>query len=126
MDYSRAVATVRRLIAASGRVVTFERLSSTAADAAKPWRGPSAPTVAASTSAAAIFVPSTGAGLGKEFVSEDLLRQCEQVCLVGPIDEFDLSTTTALVDDTQRWGVEWVHELRPGGTALLFVLGVKR
>lgn len=126
MDYNRAVATVRRLIAASGRVVTFQRLSSTAADSSKPWKGPSSPTVADSASAPAAFVPAAGNDLGKAFVSEELLKQCEQVCIAAPIDAFDLEGTSDILDAGQRWGVQWIHVLRPGATAVLFVFGVKR
>lgn len=124
--YDELLPVVRELIEEFGRVVTFERLSATPADVNKPWRGPAAPTVAATASLRAAFVPPTGAEFGKDWISSDLLSRCEQVCLVAPDDTFDLNNCTSVNDGGQRWNVAWTWVLRPGDINMLFAIGVKR
>jgi hypothetical protein len=126
MDYPKLAATALRLIAATGRVVTFERLVSEPADPSKPWRGAQEQGVDATLSQAATFVPPTGAGLGKETVTPEMLARVQQVCLVGPNATFDLNRTTAIVDGGVKWMVDWVYELKPADVSLLFAIGVKR
>lgn len=126
MDYATLVPLVRQLISATGRSVTFQRLSSTPSDPSKPWNGPGTPTVAESVVTAATFVPPSGDSFGKEFLSSELLSRCEQVCLTAPNVSMALSSATVILDAAQRWSVAWVYELKPGDTTLLFAFGVKR
>ncbi len=127
LDYAPLQAEARQLIADTGRLVTLEVLSSTPADAARPWRGPAAPAVASSRQAPAVFVPAQGGDLGLMVVSDELLKRAEQVCLVGPAaDGFDFAQCTSIQDNGQRWAVQWAQVLRPGGLPLLYALGVTR
>jgi hypothetical protein len=126
MDYAALVTAVQTLIAFTGRSTTFQRLSATPADPLKPWLGAGTPTVAATATAFATFVPPAGADLGKELINEEMLARCEQVCLVAPISGFDINTCNAIVEASARWAVQWVYELKPGDTSLLFAIGVKR
>lgn len=126
MDYEELLAVVLELIADTGRSVTFELLDATAADASKPWRGAGTPAVAASVTTPATFVPPAGSGLGGSFVSEELLKKADQVCLVAPSDTFDIATSTSIQDGGTRWRVEWVQALKPADVALLYAVGVKR
>lgn len=126
MDYAKLAATALRLIEATGRSVTFERLVKEAADPSKPWRGAQEQAVDATLTQAATFVPPTGAGLGKETVTPEMLARVQQVCLVGPSATFDLNRTSAIIDGGVKWMVDWVYELKPGSTSLLFAIGVKR
>lgn len=126
MDYAELLLVVRELIADTGRSAQFEVLSSDPVDSSKPWKGAGEPTVAATVTAPATFVPAVGGGLGEELVSEDLLSRAEQVCLVAPNDALDLATCTHVVDAGVRWRAAWVHVLKPGDTAMLYVVGVTR
>lgn len=124
--YDELLPVVVELIDETGRVVTFERLTATPADASKPWRGPAAPTAAATKDLKATFVPPSGTEFGKDWISSDLLARCEQVCLVAPDAMFDLNGCTSILDGAVRWAVQWIYALRPGDINMLFAVGVKR
>lgn len=126
-DYTDIVSVAQELIADFGRTATFEQLSSTAADPAKPWRGPAAPTVASSKAAPAAFVPASGSDLGKDLVSEELLKSVEQVCLVAPAaDSFAFDLCDSVQDGGVRWAVKWGQVLAPGPVPVLYLLGLSR
>lgn len=127
LDYAPILAEAQQLIRDTGRLTTFERLSAAPADPARPWRGPAAPAVANSVSAMATFVPAQGADLGRMGISEQLLARVEQVALVAPDPSgFDFAAATSATDSSVRWRVDWVQTLRPGGTTLLYAMGMKR
>lgn len=127
MDYASILADVRELVLDAGRPITLRTLAGAAADPAKPWRGPGTPTVAATCTTPAAFVPATGGGLGKALVREDLLTKCEQVALLAPpADGYDVEKAHELLDDGVRYRVAWVQALRPGPLTVLFAMGVAR
>lgn len=125
IDYAELVAVAQELIEGTGREVTFQKLSATAADTNKPWRGAATPTVESAADLIATFVPATGGGMGRELVSEEMLKRVDQVCLVAP-SAYDMEDFNTVVDGGVTWGVEWVYQLKPGSTVLLWVLGVKQ
>jgi hypothetical protein len=126
MDYARAVALAQRLILKNGRAIDVIRFSPTAADANKPWRGPGTPTVAQTVSTTAVFLPHASLGdLGKLGIDEEMLKRVEQVALVAG-GATDLSSFNAFVDGGSRWKIDWVRELKPGSTSVLYAIGVKR
>jgi hypothetical protein len=126
MDYARAAAKAKRSIEKSGRDATFERLDATAADADKPWKGPAAVTVAQSVTQKSVFLPHNGnEDLGKFFVSDDLLKRCEQV-LMTFVGATDLTGFHRVKDGNVVWKIEWVRELKPGPSSLLYAMGVSR
>lgn len=124
MNYARAVALAVRLITANGRELKVQRLSSTPANTAKPWEGPVAPSVAEELTLTGVFLSPEG-GWGKEFVSEDLVKRCDQVCML-PGGSYDLADYTVIEDEGTKWRIEWMRELKPGDTTVLYALGVKR
>lgn len=127
LDYAPILADAQQLIADTGRLTTFEILSATPADPAKPWRGPAAPAVANSRATMATFVPAQGADLGRMGISEQLLARVEQVALVaGDASGFNYEGATSATDSGVRWRIDWVQTLRPGGTSLLYAMGMKR
>lgn len=126
-DYVKLAATATRLIKANGRLITLQKLSATPADATKPWNGPAAPTVAVQvTNVGAVFVPPGGSGLGRSVVDDELIKRCDQIALVAPVEE-GLETMSRILDtDGQTWKIEWVQVLKPAAKTLLYVIGVKR
>ncbi len=124
VDYTELVTVARSLIEGTGRQVTFQKLSTSPIDPSKPWNGPGVPTVQSSAVLFATFVPAGGGGFGREFVSEEMLRRVDQVCLVAP-NSNNMSEFNTVID-TATWGIEWVHELKPGSTTLLWAIGVKQ
>lgn len=127
LDYAPILADAQQLIADTGRLATFELLDAAPADSARPWRGPAAPAVANSSDAVATFVPAQGADLGRMGISEQLLARVEQVALVaGDATGFDYAAAHSAVDAGVRWRVDWVQTLCPGGTVLLYAMGMKR
>jgi hypothetical protein len=124
IDYAELVGIVRELIAGTGRVVTFGKLSETTADVAKPWK----PSGAATTvDAPATFVPvSSAQDLGLSITDDELSRRASQVCLVAPHATAVLQDFHTIHDAGVQWRIEWVHVLKPGDTALLLAMGVKQ
>jgi hypothetical protein len=126
MDYARAVALAQRLINKNGRTITVEQLSSTPADPSKPWKGPGAPTVAASATPKAVFLPvSSASELGLFAKDDELLKRVEQLVLlaadgVNAFDEFHR------INDTVVYRIDWVRALKPGDTVILYAMGIKR
>jgi hypothetical protein len=127
LDYAPILADAQQLIADTGRLTTFEILSATPADPAKPWSGPAAPAVANSSAAMATFVPAQGTDLGRMGISEQLLSRVEQVALVASDDTgFDYAAANSATDSGVRWRIDWVQTLQPGSTVLLYAMGMKR
>lgn len=125
-DYASLVVVVQGLIKDFGRTITLQRLDGTAGNAAQPWRGPATPTVAFATSVPGVFVPASGAELGEEWLSAQLLASCSEVLLVAPDNVNDFTTINQIVDRTQTFGVQWVKALRPADIPLLYAMGVSR
>jgi hypothetical protein len=126
MDYARAVALAQRLINKNGRTITVERLSSTPTDANKPWKGPSAPTVAGSAQPKGVFLPvSSASELGLFAPDDELLKRIEQLVLIAAdgVNAFD---TFHRISDGVLYRIDWVRVLKPGDTVILYAMGIKR
>ena len=137
-DFEKLAATAKRLVEASGRLVTLYRQDRTPAVAGKPWRGPDAvPTPPDGLVLGPIrvaFVPASGSGFGKLlFDSEGTLAvKIDQVGLMATDSVVALSATEAdvekmdtLLDGTHVLKIVTVGHLKPADTSLLFLLGLK-
>ncbi len=133
VNYTKLADTALRLVQDSGRDMTFRRLNRTPADVAKPWRGATAPRATAGldtsvTAKAVVVPPGQSSTLG--FLAEDseLVKRSEQILLValGSTSTVDLSTYDEVLDGATLWKIDLVQILKPGGTVLLFAVGVKR
>lgn len=123
----RQIALAQRLITKNGRSATLQRLSATAVDSNKPWKGPGTPTVAQSQVVDAVFLPANGGiDLGSLGIDKELLKRVEQVCMVAGIRGTDLGTFTVVLDGAVRYKIDWYRELKPSDSAVLYVLGVSR
>lgn len=128
-DHLEFVELASEMIAEDGRQITLQRLSSTAANSAKPWQGPGAPTVAQElTGVYAVFLPASSAGdlgLGKLIIDSELLKKVNEVALIAPqstsIENFHL-----IVDDSKELKIEWMQVLRPANVTCLYVVGLNR
>jgi len=126
MDYARAQALALRLIQKNGKNVTFQRLDATAADPAKPWKGPGTPTVAATANTVAVSLPHASlVDLGFFSQDDEMLKRAEQVLLV-PGGATDLEPFTNILEAGVRWRIEWVRTLKPADTVVLYAFGVCR
>lgn len=124
LDYVELAATVRELIEGTGRSITFNKFVDDADDPSKPWK-PSGATVGQVTFGT--FVPpSSAADFGMSISDEELFRRAEQVLLCGTIPLIDLASYNTLTDRGVTWRVQWVYELKPGDTVLLYAFGVKQ
>ena len=127
-DYTEMAGISQTLIAEFGRTVTFVELGDVPANPAQPWLGAASPRGAPKQTLAlkAVFVePSSLNELGSQAVSEDFLKRCTQIALVyasvelAPFDEI-------LDSDGSRWTIQVLSKLKPGGTLLLYFVGVAR
>ena len=121
-DHQRFIALALRLIAKHGRNVTFKVISSTPADATKPWRGTATPPTLIGP-LKAVFVPFRGFEFGSVFNDTALFKEVEQICLVAG-GQGDLETTHLITDSGKDYKVEWVQRLRPGDQTVLYAFGV--
>lgn len=136
VDYTSLAATAERLIADAGRSVTFVRMERTAVDPAKPWRSAATPandSAASVTGAAesrieatAVMVqPSSASKLGLSTDKMDDGARAEKIFIVARnAVDVDLATYDTVVDGGTVWRIEFVEELKPGATSLLYFVGV--
>lgn len=130
IDYAEIAAIATELISDAGREVTLYKLSATAADPLKPWRGPGTQTRTDPVTAKAVFVvpntsiPTESRGLGFDWISDDLLRRARHVCIIAAKDLPILDDYKIAVDFAKDWTIIWGQCLQPGGTRLIYVFGL--
>lgn len=124
-DHTKFAALAVKLIAKHGRQITLQKLQGGAVDPAKPWAGNTVPTVSEARVVTAVFVPSTGEELGKEIVSDDLLKLSEQVALIAP-GQTSYEGFHTIVDGAQTFKIVYIKVLKPGDQVLLYAIGVTK
>lgn len=128
VDLVSLLANAQRLVKASGRSVTFIRHNQTLSDPAKPWLGPTDPRASPDTTSvqSAVFVePSSAVRLGIASEQSDLIMMSEQIMIVSA-GTVDLTTFQEVLDDGVYWKITKIELLKPGSTAMLAFVGVKR
>ena len=123
-NYEPVIAIAKQLIKDFGRTAQFQKLSSTPVDPSKPWEGPGTPVVTQTATLDSVFVPASS-GLGKDFVSEDLIKKVSQVALVSPTIT-DLDKFHQVLDGGIIYKIEWVQVLKPANDIVLYVVGVNQ
>lgn len=133
VDYTKLAATAKRLIEANGRTITLYRRDRTPANASEPWRGPSS-TPAETIAVVGVVVPPRGTGLSSIIrdLEGSLVKAFDEVALIATDSVVAAGSTAADVrgcdsvsDGSRAWKIEVVEELAPGGTSLIFALGLK-
>lgn len=132
MNYAKIVLLAKRLIDANGRDISLHKLSATAADPLKPWRGPGVQTQTDTINAKAVFaigntsIPTESRGLAFDWVDMDLLKVTRHVCLVAASGLPDLTDYKIINDGSAKnWNILWGQCLQPGTDRLLYVFGIK-
>lgn len=131
--YQRMAALVERMIRERGRPITFHKLSGTAADPAKPWRGAADPTVVTAsdyTTFGAFVIPNTSIptesrGLAFDWIDKDLLERTRHVCMVAAQGAPNLEDYDTITDSGTTWAIQWGQCLQPGAERLVYVFGVR-
>lgn len=120
--YPKLLATAKRLIDNTGRLVTFQALSARAVDGERPWLG-SDDEIELATIVKATFVPATGGGFGQMIVDAELLKRSDFVALTS--SDADLTNTSVIIDTNgDRYKVDWAQVLKPGDITVLYAFGV--
>ncbi len=126
MDFVKLQATVQRLIDKNGRLIKVQKLSKGDSDSATPWKGPGTPAVEkASKPLKAVFVPVAGSDFGRQFFDDELLKRCDQICLLSG-SAVSYEGYHQILDDNVVWKIEALQQLKPADTTLLYAFGVKR
>jgi len=133
-DYSRALATSRRLIERFGKQVTFVKFDLVPANSSEPWKGATNPrTTAATTTVWAVPIPpSSDEELGIDTDDTEQLdgyqRRADQVLIVEPGDDVpdDLDTYNEVRIEGVPYGVTRCSKLKPAGTTLLYFFWVRK
>jgi hypothetical protein len=129
VDYVKVAATAKRLIEANGRQVTFNRLTQTPGDPAKPWNGNTG--ALTPLDLYGVFVPPNQvrifglSALGLASDIRELVEVSEQIGIIYP-EGNDLRDYESITDGSPRWTVTGVQQLRPAETYLLAYVGVRR
>jgi len=129
--YNGLAATAIRMINKRGRSIRLIRFDETAANAARPWRGPPSSPTEPGSNVFGVFVPPisvrqfglSALGLGTEM--ESMIAVSEQIIIVSA-GEIDLRQFSEVLDQSERWGIFASQILKPGSTTLLGFLGVRR
>lgn len=134
MDYTKSAANAQRLIRQNGRLLTFSKLESVAADVGKPWRGAGVPVDVEPIEEYGVFVigntsiPTESRGLAYDWVDSELLKTTRHVCLVPALGLPILDNYKTIIDHTNddgRWNIIWGQCLQPGGIRILYCFGLK-
>lgn len=129
-NYVKLAAGTKVKIIKNGRPIVLYKRDATAANPAKPWRGPDAPVNVGVVNAHGVFVvpntsiPTESRGLGFDWVDQDLLKRVRRVCLVYADGLPDLENYNILVDDGKEFVLTWGQCLKPGSVRLLYVFGM--
>ena len=129
IDYTELAEIAQELIDSNGRSVTFNRFDQTPTDPGKPWNGPTDPrgTPDETDTVRAVFLPAGNSSfLGKGVIDEDLLKKSNEVAMVGPDVDFDLTTANEIDDAGIKKKISFVQELKPNVVTLLYFVGVAR
>ncbi len=132
-DYVEMAEIVEELINETGRSITLYKISGTAADATKPWRGTGTPgpTKTDGVVTKGVFVipatsiPTESRGLAFDWVDQALLRRTKHVCLTPARGLAVLDTHKIITDSSVDWKIIWGQCLQPGATRLLYIFGVE-
>lgn len=117
-------ALATRLIAANGRLCTFNTLGP-AVDSTKPWRADS-PSILASVDQKAAFVSLSARHLGIETIAKELLERTDEMLIVAPNATFDFLSSHQVVDATQTYSIVWCQVVKPADQAVFFAMGLSR
>lgn len=131
-DYTKPLATARRLVEKFGKLVTFIELGDTPTDTDKPWEGQTDKKSDPKQTQAlnAVFVePESSTKLGIENMNDDLMTRTDKILIVEPnaAGDIKLEQFNQVIDtDDSTWNILFVRTLRPADVTLLFFVGVAR
>lgn len=129
-DYEEVRAVAEELITFFGRSLTFVELGDVAGTPSQPWLGAASPRGAPKQSLVlqgVIVEPSSLNSNGNNAVSEDFCKKSSQIAIV--YSSAELAAFDEVVDtggDGSRWKVSALSKLKPGGTILLYFVGLVR
>ena len=131
MDYTKLLATVKRLLQKNGKQITLSMLDDADRTTGKPWLAVTDPRdtdVVDSTQVYAINLPlSAGASLGIKADSVELSKNIESFYIAEPgadtPDNFD--QYQLLTDAGQEFKIAFIQKLKPADTTLLYYIGVQ-
>lgn len=125
-DYSGDVAFAQEMVAEYGRLVTLVS-DAQEVDAADPLGAPTTDPVEVSDVRAVVVYPSGLINLGLSVRSRELMKEAEQIAIIAADGTNDFSQFTGMIDtDGSVWAVTKTEVFKPGDTAILYYLGVKR
>lgn len=127
INYTKMKALSQRLISQNGRTMTFVQILPYVGDPSKPWRGDSAarttPTVTLDK-IAVVLEPSTNIRVGETTIVDDLLKNNDKVIMVDGEDA--LSQYHEVIDNEERYRINFIYTLKPGLVLLYHLVGLKR
>lgn len=131
VDYVKLAATTVRLITKNGKTISLKKLSTTAADPAKPWRGPAdgrAPyALEKDCKAVEVGTSTRVSDYGGMISKSDIPDTVTDIFLVAPpADASELDDFDELLCDGTMYHIEKIIRLKPGAIVLLYVIGVSR
>lgn len=125
-DYSGDVAFAQEMVAEYGRLVTLIS-DAQEVDASDPLGAPTTDPVEVAGVRAVVVYPSGLINLGLSVRSRELMKEAEQIAIIAADGTNDFSQFTGMIDtDGSVWAVTKTEVFKPGDTAILYYLGVKR
>ena len=129
-DYSKTLATAKRIVRDKGRQITLVKFSPTPPSPSQPWLGPTNPSATSSeVSVYAVGVhPTLLSYLGFNATQVDLAKNMKEVFVVEPgeTDPENLDKYNVLRDGGIDYKISSMEKLRPGTLTLLYFIGVER
>lgn len=125
-DYSRPLASARRLVARYGRVISLQGVSAGPADANNPLAGPAAAPDPLTGIPAAFVDPLSLRGLGLSSALVTLFANSSNIAIVAPVSGMaDFMGMKFMIDsDGTVSKIDRIETLKPSEVILLYYIGI--
>lgn len=123
-NYVKLAATAKRLIEQNGRTVMLVKKTRTAADTAKPWRGPSGTGNTTIASPKAVVYPAYEKGDDGTLVSRGFEKAMIAHDSLSP--KLDLTTIDSIIDGGVTYRVIRANRVGPGDIIIHYEFDLKR
>lgn len=126
---TKIIATAQRLIKADGRLISLIEFNETPGNASRPWLGPSNPVTTPKETLQVYAVFGSPGGilaLGRSDEVNDLIKSSEQIAIVSPGKDVDMTKYHQVLDGTVYWKISGRQIFKPGTALLIAYLGLTR
>lgn len=127
MSDESLLAMVQRIMLARGKTVTVNKLTSSAADPAKPWKGSSTQSIEETIDTRGMFLPAMGHGMGRYINQAEMSGDLQELIILDPpTTGEDLRKYHIVIDGSAEKRVDKWWVVQPANTVIAFIAGIAK